>query len=115
HEETWLTGTRAAVFGGVTTVLDMPNTVPATDSVENARAKLALADLTAYGDFGSFGLLGTEPGKVGELASSGLVVGLKAFVGPTTGDLPAPNEDELLRGLEHARVSGLRVAFHAED
>jgi dihydroorotase len=44
-----------------------------------------------------------------------LVVGLKAFMGPTTGDLPSPSEDQLFRALEHARVSGLRVAFHAED
>ncbi len=115
HEETWLTGTRAAVFGGVTTVLDMPNTIPPTDSVERAREKLALAEVTAYCDFGLFGLLGQHTAQTGDLAGSGLVVGLKAFVGPTTGNLPAPNEDELLRGLEHARVSGLRVAFHAED
>ncbi|HEY8135002.1 MAG TPA: dihydroorotase family protein [Candidatus Limnocylindrales bacterium] len=115
HEETWLSGTRAAVFGGVTTVLDMPNTVPPTDSVERAREKLALADLTAYCDFGIFGLLGQDTVQTGDLAGSGLAVGLKAFVGPTTGNLPAPDEDELFRGLEQARVAGLRVAFHAED
>ena len=115
HEETWLTGTRAAVFGGVTTVLDMPNTVPPTDSVERARAKLALAELSAYCDFGLFGLVGESADRVGDLAGSGLVVGLKAFMGPTTGDLPTPGEDLLSRALEHACVSGLRVAFHAED
>jgi dihydroorotase len=115
HEETWLTGTRAAVFGGVTTVLDMPNTVPPTDSVERARDKLALADLTAFCDFGIFGLLGQHTVQTGALAGSGLVVGLKAFVGPTTGNLAAPNEDDLMRGLEHARLAGVRVAFHAED
>lgn len=115
HEETWLSGTRAAVFGGVTTVLDMPNTVPPTDSVERAREKLALADRTALCDFGIFGLLGQHTAQTGDLAGSGLVVGLKAFVGPTTGNLPAPDEDELFRGLEQARVAGLRVAFHAED
>ena len=115
HEETWLTGTRAAVFGGVTTVLDMPNTIPPTDSVERARAKLALAELSAHCDFGLFGLVGESADRVGDLAGSGLVVGLKAFMGPTTGDLPTPGEDLLFRALEHARVSGLRVAFHAED
>ena len=115
HEETWLTGTRAAVFGGMTTVLDMPNTVPPTDSLERARQKLALAELSAYCDYGIFGLLGQHTAQTGDLAGSGLVVGLKAFLGPTTGDLPSPNEDELLRGLERARLSGLRVAFHAED
>ncbi|MEO8625646.1 MAG: dihydroorotase family protein, partial [Candidatus Limnocylindrales bacterium] len=108
-------GSRAAVFGGITTVLEMPNTVPPTNSVERAREKLALADLTAYCDFGIFGLVGNSADQVGELAGSGLVVGLKAFMGPTTGDLPSPDEDQLFRALEHARGSGLRVAFHAED
>lgn len=115
HEETWLTGTRAAVFGGVTTVLDMPNTVPPTDSVERARQKLALADSAAFCDFGIFGLVGESADRITELSGSGLVVGLKAFLGPTTGDLPSPDEDQLFRALEDARTSGLRVAFHAED
>jgi len=115
HEETWLTGTRAAVFGGVTTVLDMPNTVPPTDSVERVQEKLALARLRAYCDFGLFGLVGESADRTAGLAGSGLVVGLKAFLGPTTGDLPTPEDDELFRALEHARLSGLRVAFHAED
>ena len=115
HEETWLSGTRAAVFGGVTTVLDMPNTVPPTDSVERARDKLALADRAALCDFGIFGLVGESADRIGELCSSGLVVGLKAFMGPTTGDLPSPDEDLLRQALGHAQANGLRVAFHAED
>jgi len=115
HEETWLTGTRAAVFGGVTTVLDMPNTIPPTDTVERAREKLALAQLRAHCDFGLFGLVGESADRVGELAGSGLVIGLKAFLGPTTGDLPVPDDDGLFRFLEAARLTGLRVAFHAED
>jgi dihydroorotase len=115
HEESWLTGTRSAVCGGVTTVLDMPNTVPPTDTIERAREKLALGQLTAHCDFGLIGLLGSNPGHVGELAASGLVVGLKCFLGPTTGELAAPNEDGIFKGLEQARMTGLRVAFHAED
>ena len=115
REEDWLTGTRSAVFGGVTTVLDMPNTVPPTDSVERARQKLALAQQKAYCDYGLFGLIGESADRIGELADSGLVVGLKAFLGPTTGDLPSPDEDGLIRALELARLAGLRVAFHAED
>jgi dihydroorotase len=115
HEETWLTGTRAAVVGGVTTVLDMPNTVPPTDTVERAREKLALAELTALCDYGIFGLLGQHTAQTRDLAGSGLVVGLKAFVGPTTGFLTAPSGGDMQRALHHATVSGLRVAFHAED
>jgi dihydroorotase len=115
HEETWLTGTRAAVFGGVTTVLDMPNTVPPTATVEAAEQKLALASRSAYCDFGILGLLGESEEPVASLVASGLVVGLKCFLGPTTGGLAAPDDTDLRRVLGIAREAGIRVAFHAED
>jgi dihydroorotase len=115
HEETWETGTRAAVFGGVTTVLDMPNTQPPTDTAARAREKRALAEASAHCDFGIFGLLGESEESVAALVASGLVVGLKAFLGPTTGGLRAPDDEVLRRALVIARAAGLRVAFHAED
>lgn len=115
-EEDWASGSGAAVMGGVTTVLDMPNTLPPTDTADRARAKLALADATAYCDFGIFGLVGeSADDRIAELADSGLVVGLKAFLGPSTGGLAAPDDDGLRRALGAARAAGLRVAFHAED
>jgi dihydroorotase len=115
HEETWLTGTRSAVMGGVTTVLEMPNTVPPTDTLERARAKLADAADSAYCDFGIFALVGESIDLLEDVAGSGLVVGLKVFMGPTTGDLRAPDDAGLRRALEIARDANLRVAFHAED
>ena len=39
HKEDWGTGSAAAAVGGVTTVFDMPNTVPPTDSVANLEAE----------------------------------------------------------------------------
>jgi dihydroorotase len=115
HEEDWASGSRAAVFGGVTTVLDMPNTIPPTDSLDRARSKLSLAASAAYCDFGIFGLVGPSADNVAGLAGSGLVVGLKVFLGPTTGGLSAPDDDGLRTALRVARKHGLRVAFHAED
>jgi len=115
HEETWLTGTRAAVMGGVTTVLDMPNTIPPTDTAERARSKLELAGAYSYCDFGLFGLIGPSVEPLARLVESDLVVGLKVFLGPTTGGLSAPGDEDLRRALVIARDAGLRVAFHAED
>jgi dihydroorotase len=114
HEETWLTGTRAAVFGGVTTVLDMPNTIPPTDSHDRAIDKQRLAAASAYCDFGLFGLAGMGWDRT-LLGPAGVVVGLKAFLGPTTGGLTTPDKRDLRRILRVARESGTRVAFHAED
>jgi dihydroorotase len=115
HEETWATGSRAAVAGGVTTVLDMPNTVPPTDTVERARAKLAIAEQSSVCNFGIFGLVGESLESLQELANSGLVVGLKVFMGPTTGDLRPPDNHGLMHALTIARDANLRVAFHAEE
>ena len=43
HKEDFLSGAEAALFGGVLTVLDMPNTNPITDSVETLRQKRILS------------------------------------------------------------------------
>lgn len=115
HKEDWLTGTRAAVMGGVTTVLDMPNTVPPTDTADRAQAKLALAGSSAYCDFGLLGLAGSDVSAATELIESGLVCGLKSFLGPTTGGLSVPPEASLRDILSLAAKAGMRVAFHAED
>jgi dihydroorotase len=116
HKEDWLTGSRAAVMGGITTVLEMPNTIPPTDSPAAVDAKLRLATEKSYCDFGLFGLLGdANADRVDELTVDGSVVGLKVFLGPTTGDLEPPSDASLLRGLRTAAGNGVRVAFHAED
>ena len=113
----WLTESRAAVMGGVTTALEMPNTVPPMRDLLAARQKAVLAGAKSYCDFGFFGLVDSQfdAGVLAELVSSGLVVGLKVFLGPTTGGLSAPDDNQLLRAMAIARDAGLRVGFHAED
>jgi dihydroorotase (multifunctional complex type) len=106
-------GSRAAVMGGVTTVLDMPNTLPPTDSAERVADKRERIRGRAYCDIGLFGLLSASS-DVDELLDGG-VVGLKCFLGPTTGDLPPPDDAAVLRGLRQAAARGARVGFHAED
>jgi dihydroorotase len=116
HKEDWLTGSRAAAMGGVTTVLEMPNTVPPTATEADAVRKVELADAQAYTDFGLFGLLGSQPdADLRRLSESRLIIGLKVFLGPTTGELEAPTDEALVTGLALAGEHDLRVAFHAED
>jgi dihydroorotase len=117
HKEDWASGSQAAVAGGVTTVIDMPNTQPPTRSAADARAKADLAAAKAVCDFGLYGLVDNyfEPTTLQELISSGLIVGLKVFLGPTTGGLSAPGDDGLMGALAIAHAADMRVGFHAEE
>jgi dihydroorotase len=60
HKEDFASGTAAAAFGGVTTVFDMPNTIPPTGTPEILAAKHQMAAQKAHVDFGLYGLLGED-------------------------------------------------------
>src|SRR5881296_1728037 len=77
HKEDFASGTAAAAFGGVTTVFDMPNTIPPTGTAETLAAKHAIAAEKAHVDFGLYGLLGEDTiAHVPELVAGG-VIGFK--------------------------------------
>src|SRR5262245_1998974 len=116
EKEDFASGSAAAVWGGVTTVLDMPNTDPPTDSVERARDKLASADASAVCRVGLLGLVAEHTLDALEaMADEHLVVGFKAFLGPTTGGLPGPSAAGLRRAMTIIARLGMRLAVHAED
>src|SRR5207302_2731037 len=52
HKEDFASGTAAAAFGGVTTVFDMPNTIPPTGTADALAAKQKMAAEKAHVDFG---------------------------------------------------------------
>lgn len=81
-KEDWSTLTAAAAAGGVTTVVDMPNTVPAVDSGEVFQEKVAIAESRAIVDFALWALLrsGTTPEMLWELKDAG-AIGFKAYLG----------------------------------
>ena len=54
HKEDFASGTAAAAFGGVTTVFDMPNTIPPTGTPEILAAKHKMAAGKAHVDFGLY-------------------------------------------------------------
>ena len=77
--EGFWTGTRAAAFGGVTTVIDMPlNAIPPTTTVAGLREKVAAAQGQCWVDVGFFG--GIVPGNTNELKDL-VNAGVKGFKG----------------------------------
>lgn len=73
------TGTRAAAFGGVTTVVDMPlNAIPPTTTVAGLEEKIAAAQGKCWVDVGFYG--GIIPGNDGELKAL-VKAGVRGFKG----------------------------------
>ncbi len=132
EKEDFGTLTAAAAMGGVTTVLDMPNTVPAVDAVGVLEAKAALARPKARVDFGLWGLVrsSSTPEQLEALAAAG-AVGFKAYLGygfstsrkqvlqmaeADAPDLEAPPDYGTLARLAPVLAQlGLPLAIHAED
>ena len=115
EKEDFYSGTRAAAAGGVTTVIDMPNTVPPVATAEIFSAKLAAVSGKAHVDFGLYGMLGQDNAdEVADLARLG-ALGLKLFMGQTTGDNHCPDDAAIFTGLRRARDAGLVVGAHAEN
>ena len=131
-KEDFGTLTAAAAFGGVTTVIDMPNTVPGVDGAGVLEAKAALARSKAWVDFGLWGLLrsSSTAEQLEGLANAG-AIGFKAYLGYafslsrkqvlyTPGvddpDLEAPPDyGTLLRLAPAIAALGLPLVIHAED
>lgn len=133
EKEDFGTLTSAAAAGGVTVVLDMPNTVPAVDSAGVLESKAALARSKARVDFGLWGLIRSTstPDQLAAMAAAG-AVGFKAYLAYTFSlsrkqvlqmtpgvddpDLEAPADYGTLARLAPAVASlGVPLAVHAED
>lgn len=115
YKEDLATGTLAAAMGGVTCVIDMPNTKPPTGTPEIVELKARLTEEKAYVDVGIIGLLVQENlDQLVPMRDAG-VVGYKCFLGETVGNIPAPDDGLLVEAMEIIASTGLRIGFHAEN
>ncbi|MDE6049859.1 MAG: dihydroorotase [Paramuribaculum sp.] len=107
-----MTESRAAVAGGVTSFIDMPNTMPATTTIEAVEGKMARAAEVSCANYGFF--LGATNSNVDELlaADYSKVAGVKVFLGSSTGNMLVDSKSTISRIF--AEVPAL-IAVHAED
>jgi dihydroorotase len=115
YKEDFNTGSQAAVAGGITTIIDMPNVIPPTATVAALQAKLECADGNAYCDYAIYAVLmeGSAP-HVRPLADAG-VCGFKIFMGETIGKIDPPSNGEMIDLWKIMADTGLRCGVHAED
>ncbi|KAL8713970.1 MAG: hypothetical protein Q9220_002116 [cf. Caloplaca sp. 1 TL-2023] len=114
--EGFWTGTRAAAFGGVTTVVDMPlNAIPPTTTVANLKEKIQAAERKCWVDVGFYG--GIVPGNATELR--GLVQeGVRGFKGflidSGVPEFPAVSSTDIALAMAALADEPTILMFHAE-
>ena len=106
------TESRAAVAGGVTSVLDMPNTLPQTVTLEALEEKKRMASAKSLVNYGFF--LGVTQDNQDELDRADYtgVAGLKLFTGASTGGMLVNDPQRLQTLFEQAQAP---IVVHAED
>lgn len=115
YKEDFNTGSQAAVAGGISTVIDMPNVKPPTSDLESLEMKLDCSRGNSYCDYGIYAVLidGSGP-KIHPLAEAG-VCGYKIFMGDTIGSIEPPADGEIIEQWRIMAETGLRCGVHAED
>jgi dihydroorotase len=112
YKEDFATGSTSAAYGGISCVLDMPNTSPPTVTSETLMEKAQIAGSKSYIDFGL--LAGVSESENFEKLSE-IVTAFKIYLASTTGDLKFDNYDHLKDIFEGIKSTGKTVCVHCED
>jgi dihydroorotase len=112
HKETWVTGSQSAAAGGVTTVVDQPNTNPATTTGAAFDEKASLAR-ASYVDYGLNGGV-TPDWDPDSLFDRPLFALGEVFLADSTGEMGI-EADLFADAVERAATEDVVVTVHAED
>jgi dihydroorotase len=114
HKATIYTESRAAVAGGITSFMEMPNTIPNALTQELLEAKYALGAAHALANYSFF--MGTSNDNADEVLRTNDkrkdVCGVKIFMGSSTGNMLVDNYLTLDRIF---RDSAVLISTHCED
>lgn len=112
HKADIYTESRAAVAGGVTSFMEMPNTIPQTLTQELLEKKFEMASGKSLANYSFY--MGASNGNLEEVLKTDPknVCGVKVFMGASTGNMLVDNPDTLAGIFEK---SPLLLAVHAED
>lgn len=112
HKGDFASESAAAVAGGITSVMEMPNTVPQTITMDLLKQKHKMASLSSMTNYSFY--LGATNDNIEEIrnADPAIVCGIKVFMGASTGNMLVDNEESLRKIFGS---SSLPVACHCED
>jgi len=112
HKGDFYSESRAAIAGGVTSYMEMPNSKPPTTNVEQLEWKYARAAETSAANYGFyFGATNDNIENIRALDPA-LTCGLKVFMGASTGNMLVDNESTLASIF---RDSPVMIATHCES
>ncbi len=110
HKEDLFSGSSSCAKGGVTTYLEMPNTIPSTTTNFALLEKLKIASKKSLVNYGFF--MGATNDNLEELKKSERTPGIKIFFGSSTGDLLVEDMQILERIFTE---TSLPVTGHCEE
>ncbi|MEL0644004.1 dihydroorotase [Olleya sp. Ti.3.14] len=112
HKANIETESRAAIAGGITSFIEMPNTNPQTTTIEKLDEKFAIAAKKSWANY-SFMFGGTNDNLEEILkVNKKEVAGLKLFLGSSTGNMLVDNP-EVLEKIFNS--TDLLISVHCED
>jgi dihydroorotase len=112
HKGTIFSESRAAVAGGITSFMEMPNTVPNVFTQELLEDKYQIAERTSLANFSFF--MGASNDNIAEVLKTNphTVCGIKVFMGSSTGNMLVDNAETLEKIFSS---SNMLIATHCED
>jgi len=112
YKEDFTTGTAAAAAGGFTTILDMPNSKPPTDSPNRLREKMTAAETRILVNTGFHGMIPSQGYQ--KMAEEG-VAAFKIFLNRSTPSLDVESDTSLSAALMECAKANRPIAVHAEE
>ena len=112
HKATMASESAAAVLGGVTSFMDMPNNNPPAASLEALDGKFEIAAKDSYANYSFY--LGATNENIDQIKSINKerICGVKVFMGSSTGNMLVNNEETLNRIFSESPVL---IATHCEQ
>lgn len=116
HKADMASESKAALLGGVTSFIDMPNTNPPATSLERLREKAALAEGRCFANWGfHIGADNSNPETLEKCLEEGqanVFAGIKVFMGSSTGNMLVDKGNAL---EDLFSITGARILIHSED
>lgn len=112
HKGEIYTEAKAAVAGGITSYMEMPNTNPATLTQDLLHQKFERASLVSLANYSFF--MGASNDNLAQVLATDVkhVCGIKIFMGSSTGNMLVDNDEVLSQIFKQAKTI---IATHCED